>query len=106
MSTLLLFPRNNAYEDSQQRREKPSRKNSPNYSRLDSSKKFTTPSGWRILYLSSRRTMSGGCVSITQTSTNIVQKILSGFLVSTKSSTRRLVVFYYPFLTATQATIK
>ena len=41
--------RNSGYEDSQQRREKPSRKNSPNYSRSGSSRKFTILSGWRIL---------------------------------------------------------
>ena len=43
MSIQPLSLRNNASEDSQQRREKPSRKNSLSYSQLDSSKKSITP---------------------------------------------------------------
>ena len=75
MSTLLPLQRNRGYEDSQQRKERPSRKNSPSYSQLDSSKKFTTPSGWQTQYsFSKRTTTNGGCVSTTQTSTSTAPK--------------------------------
>ena len=50
-----------------------------NYSRLGSSRKFTIPSGWRILSSSLKRTTtSGGCASITQTSTSIALRIPLG----------------------------
>src|SRR6185295_10963980 len=107
MSTLLLLQRSRGYGDSRQRKEKPSRKNSPSYSWQDSSKKFTTPNGWQIQYLFLKRiTTSGGCASTTQTSTSTARRIPSDSLASTKSSTRRPDVYYYPSWTATRAIIK
>jgi hypothetical protein len=68
----------------------PSRRNSPNYSRLASSEKSSILSGLLTPSSSARRTRtSGGCASTTLTSTSTAPRTPSGCRGLTKSSTPR-----------------